>query len=533
SSLTVRFSGSWVTSTPYPVSSYTKLIYGGASIDDLRGWHALRAVQSKRQLLEVLDQFLENHFVTQYSKSSDYFTTYYSDGNLTAQLAGQLEFKENQRWRQALMNPQCTFYDLLRISAESPAMIIYLDTVNSKGNGSNIANENYARELQELFTFGVDNGYDQNDITIMSRAWTGWSVNIMAATNEFNPLATDLRTLNPGVAVSNLVGVWSFQYKPGNHNTNSKTIFPNKTVPARFGAPYAGRSYQLTLPSRTGTNGIADGYDVIAHLANQPFAQEYISVKLCRLLIHDDFVHGVYDYSDPNLSPEGQLIHQCMMAWENGNPKGQIRDVLNVIVNSDLFRSHEGSLQKVKTPLEYEISAIRALRAAYTNGTFTADLDSTSAGVGTPLSRMGTMLLFDRAEPNGYPEAGPAWISAGTLAERVRYVQALLIAPGQSGRGDSGNSTANPVALLKSKLPGASWNDAGAVADYFLGILFPGEGRANLDDYRTAAINFLNTSDDGVTPSLFSTLANASTTYDTRVRGMVSALMTSPRFQEQ
>src|SRR5690242_8864230 len=77
SSLTVRFSGSWVTSTPYPVSSYTKLIYGGASIDDLRGWHALRAVQSKRQLLEVLDQFLENHFVTQYSKSSDYFDTYY------------------------------------------------------------------------------------------------------------------------------------------------------------------------------------------------------------------------------------------------------------------------------------------------------------------------------------------------------------------------------------------------------------------------------------------------------------------------
>src|SRR2546422_7275615 len=46
--------------------------------------------------------------------------------------------------------------------------------------------ENYARELLELFTFGVDNGYDQNDITVMSRAWTGWSVNIMDRTNEFN-----------------------------------------------------------------------------------------------------------------------------------------------------------------------------------------------------------------------------------------------------------------------------------------------------------------------------------------------------------
>src|SRR5207249_9767380 len=62
---------------------------------------------------------------------------------------------------------------------------LYLDTVNSKGNGSNIANENYARELLELFTYGVDNGYDQNDITVMSRTWTGWSVNIVDYTNEF------------------------------------------------------------------------------------------------------------------------------------------------------------------------------------------------------------------------------------------------------------------------------------------------------------------------------------------------------------
>ena len=143
------------------------------------------------------------------------------------------------------------------------------------------------------------------------------------------------------------------------------------------------------------------------------------------------------------------------------------------------------------------------------------------------------MLLFDRAEPNGYPEAGPAWISAGTLAERVRFIQAYLLASGQSGRGDAGNSAANPVALLKLKLPSASWNNAGAVADYFLDILFPGEGKANLDVYRTAAMNFLNTADDGVTSSPFSGLVNTSVNYDTRVRGMVSALMTSPRFQEQ
>ena len=86
------------------------------------------------------------------------------------------------------------------------------------------------------------------------------------------------------------------------------------------------------------------------------------------------------------------------------------------------------------------------------------------------------------------------------------------------------------------KLPSASWRDAGAVADYFLDVLFPGEGKANLDVYRTAAINFLNTADNGTTASPFNALAVSSvagSTYDTRVRGMVSMLMTSPRFQEQ
>src|SRR5439155_20893929 len=97
---------------------------------------------------------------------------------------------------------------------------------------------------------------------------------------------------------------------------------------------------------------------------------------------------------------------------------------------------------------------------ADTNGTFTASLDSASGGIGTPLNRMGTMLLFDRAEPNGYPEAGPAWISAGTLPERVRFIQAYLLASGQSGRVDAGNNPANSVALLKLKLPSASWNNA-------------------------------------------------------------------------
>jgi uncharacterized protein (DUF1800 family) len=517
----------------------SRLAAGNGSLSKLCAWHLLHAVQSKKQLLEVLLQFCENHFVTQESKSRDYMGRYYDNPEDDAH-ASNLEYREVNRWRQALLNPQCTFYDLLKISAESPAMIIYLDTVDSRGNGKNVANENYARELLELFTFGVDNGYDQNDITVESTAWTGWTLRLMAKGNELNPFATNSFVLRLGGTNQpagkpptpvNAIGTWGFYYDATRHNTNSKTIFPGKTVPARFGAPYANRNYELVLPARNGTNSIQDGYTVLAHVADQPFTQEFISVKLCRLFVHDDFVHGTYDYTDPNLSPEGQLVRDCMRAWEGSEPKGQIRKVLDVIFHSALFRGQDGSMQKVKTPLEYTVSAVRAFRSVATDGTSTADTDGYS--LRAPMSRMGNMRLFDRDTPDGFPEVAAPWISAGTLTERLRFVQALMYPVGTGRPTDAGRTVSDPVKLLKVKLPQSSWKDASAVASYFLRTLFPGEGKANLDQYRAQAMSYLNTADDGVASSPFTALVDTSSTYDLRVRGMVAMLMTFQRFQEQ
>lgn len=541
--LTVRLSGSSLSSTPdrTPAGLYRRLSDGQAAIGDYRAWFCQHAVNSPRQLFEVLSQFWENHFVTQYAKSRDYLQGRGYDSTRAGVLATEWEFREMTKWRNAMLNPQGTFYDLLKISAESPAMIVYLDTVNSRGNGNNIANENYARELLELFTFGVDNGYDQNDIVLLSRAWTGWSVELVDAPNMDNPFAPASVTYNPNTnstSKANTVGAWTFNFKSGNHGTNRGALFAGRTVPARFGPPWAGRNYQLTLPARTGISGIQDGYDVLAHLADQPFTQEYISIKLCRLFVHDDFPnpsttpghpeYDFYDYTNPNLSPEAALVHQCMLAWESGSPKGNLRAVLNTIFNSELFRSHTAAAQKVKTPLEFVASSVRALRSVNADGTATATTDGYSFA--TPLDRMGAMALFDRGDPDGYPEAGAPWISAGTLVERIRYAQALC----NSGTGDdAGNHVCDPVALLKKKMPAGSWNNAGAVAEYFLGILYPGEGQANLALYRQAAMDFLNTADNGTTVSPFSSLSNTSTTYDTRLRGMVAMLMAFQRFQEQ
>src|SRR5262249_48639548 len=152
-----------------------------------------------------------------------FFDPYYNDSTYQDALATQFEYLENERWRDALLNPACTWYDLLKISAESPAMIIYLDTYSSKGNGSNIANENYARELLELFNMGVDNGYDQTDITTQSRIWTGWNIEKVDFTNAYNPFASITTNVVPGTPdptngyKSNLFGVWALNYKAASH----------------------------------------------------------------------------------------------------------------------------------------------------------------------------------------------------------------------------------------------------------------------------------------------------------------------------
>jgi uncharacterized protein (DUF1800 family) len=465
-----------------------------------------------------------------------------------------------------MMQANGTFLDLLTISAESVAMIIYLDTVTSRGNPPNIPNENYSRELLELFTMGVDNGYDQSDITNMAPAWTGWTMDIVLPGNASNPFAprSNVR-LNPAGpnAVTNLVGVWALNFKANQHASGAKVIFGGKTVPARFGPAYTTRlyganaipgRYDLVIPARTGTNGFADGHDIVRHLANLPFTQEYISVKLCRLLVHDDFRHG-YDFTDGSASPEEDLVRACMLAWENSNPKGQLRPVLATIFNSALFRSHGGNAHKVKTPLEYSVSAVRSIRQSINgtglHGTWTATTDglgiTSSQGAGqragndSALMRMGGMSLFNREEPDGYPESGGGWASAGALAERVRFINSLMKAVGQTGKNDANNFLANnitdPVRLLQLRLPVlANQKDAGKVADLFLGLLFPGEGRASLAEYKRVAMNFLSSDDLGTGSSPFSNLnpSNvAGNIYDTRVRGMVALLMSLQRFHEQ
>ncbi len=552
--LTIRLSGSGISSTHdlsgaqnNPAPLFGKLKAGQATLADLRAWHVLRAVQSPRQLHEVLRQFLENHFVTEFTKTRDYFDGRGYDSPDPERLAVRTEFVENQRWREALLKPSVTFHDLLKISAESPAMILYLDTVTSRGDGTYVANENYARELCELFCFGVDNGYDQQDIVQISRVWTGWRIELLDAANEFNPLSSrSTNYVNPALTGSalnsntNVVGVWGFKYRMDRHNNAAKHLFyewdasgtrlGGKKVPDRFGPPWAGRDYSLTLPARSGNAGMQDGYDTLRHMADQPFTQEFLCVKLCRLLVHDGFMHG-YDFTDAETSPEEELIHQCMTVWETSTPKGQLRPILETILRSDVFRGNGGSLQKVKTPLEFAVSTVRALRVGLPDGSFSAETDG--YGLYNFMNRAGRMRLFDRVEPDGYPEDAGGWVSAGTLAERLRFVTSALMPAGMVGKDDAGvNTRVDVLGVLQERLGADGLRDSGRVADSLLQMLFPAEGRANLETYRKVAVGFLETTDSG-TASPLSSLTVGSTAHDQRIRGAAALLMSTQRFQEQ
>ena len=239
--------------------------------------------------------------------------------------------------------------------------------------------------------------------------------------------------------------------------------------------------------------------------------------------MNENFRHGIYDYTAGEISPEVALIRDCMVAWEKpaaDGRKGNLRNVVRTILGSTLFRDHAASRQKVKTPFEYTVSVARAIRTAGAAGAAPSDVPAKD--LLDAMDRMG-FELYRREEPDGWSEFGGDWINTSALVERMRFSQRVLTA---------GNGWSNPVDLLQSHLPADQWSDAGAVAGFFCDLLFPGEGSANLDLDRQAAIEFLNTDENGEVSPL-SKFSAASFSYGVRVRGVVAMLMGFPRFQEQ
>lgn len=141
----------------------------GEMINELVLAKFLRATHSERQLLEVMVSFWNDHFNVDMNDTSVVF------------------LKPTEEREVIRAKALGRFSDLLVASASSPAMLVYLDNARSRADGDNTPNENYARELLELHTVGVDGGYDEDDVIEVAHIFSGWTVSRQTATMRFEP----------------------------------------------------------------------------------------------------------------------------------------------------------------------------------------------------------------------------------------------------------------------------------------------------------------------------------------------------------
>lgn len=241
----------------------------------------LRAVYSRWQLREVMADFWNDHFnVSQTKGDSAFLRTPYDAETIHANALGR-------------------FRDLLGASARSPAMLYYLDSArNRKG----IPNENYARELMELHTLGVDGGYTQRDVYEVARCFTGWAVK-----DHF----------------------WRgrAEFRPGNHDSDDKIVLGT------------------TIRGRPGPSGAREGDEVLDLLARHRATAHFVARKLCRRFLADD--------------PPETAVRPVAEAFRTSD--GQIGACLRALAATPEFRA--GHERKLKRPFDFVASALRALNA--------------------------------------------------------------------------------------------------------------------------------------------------------------------------
>ena len=349
-------------------------------VTELQQAKLLRAAYSERQLDEVMTDFWFNHFNIFINKGPDrYLTTAYERDVIRPHALGK-------------------FKDLLFATAKSPAMLWYLDNWDSVGPNSDFAqnggrrpvrrvaqgpfgrrrpwwqtgqqrprptqqqqqakqkapkglNENYARELMELHTLGVDGGYTQHDVTEVAKVFTGWTIK---------------EPRRGG----------SYEFDERRHEPGPKFV----------------------LGKNIKENGEKEGQQVLEMLARNPHTAQFISKKLAMRFVSDD--------------PPKALVDSMANTFLKSD--GDIREVLRTMFKSPDFWSQETYRAKVKTPLEFIVSSIRATNA---------DIKNPLPLIQT-LNKMG-MPLYLQQPPTGYSMKADAWVNSAALLNRMNFALGL------------------------------------------------------------------------------------------------------------
>jgi uncharacterized protein (DUF1800 family) len=324
----------------------------------------LRALYSPNQLQEQMTWFWFDHFnVHQYKANVRALVADYEDRAIRTRALGK-------------------FRDLLRAVAYHPAMLIYLDNAQ---NAAGRINENFARELMELHTMGVDGGYSQRDVQELARILTGVGVNMNRGTPG---VRKELRPL--------YVRDGLFEFNPNRHDFGDKQF----------------------LGERVRGRGLQEVDAALDRLARAPATAHFISRKL-----------AVYFVSD---NPPPALVGR--MAQEFMRSDGDIAATLKTLFDSTEFAASLGT--KFKDPVHYVVSAVRL---AYDD----RPILNAAPMIGW-LNRMAEP-LYGRQTPDGYPLTSAAWTSPGQMATRFEIAKAIGTGSAGLFRTDSPNAVDAPA----------------------------------------------------------------------------------------
>lgn len=315
--------------------------------EEIPMWQMAYSAYSQRQLLEVMTFFWNNHFWSNHTEAADV------DVGDIAEIRG---FRRHAFGR---------FRDLLGESAKSVSMMAYLDNIFSDANG---INQNYARELFELHTVGVNGGYTTADINGAAQAFSGWNIR---------------RTSADGVKPVDYV----FEFNPQRHFVRQDRVisYLNLTFPQKATAVAA---------------DISEGEQILDRLAVHPATQEFICTKMVDLLVSD--------------SRPRSLIDKCKAAWETSG--GVIAQSLRAILLDPSYPQSVAYIRtKAKTPYEALTASIRNF------GVYpVAGKERDFYNRWRSIVRDAGMDMVEFGIPTGFKEAGSNWTNTASFIQKFR-----------------------------------------------------------------------------------------------------------------
>jgi len=316
----------------------------GINNGEIRRWWFTRMVNSNRQFEEKMTLFWHNHFATSSTKVQDFFM-----------------LNQNVLLRQRALD---RFDDLVLRASQDAAMLIWLDNIT---NVLGRPNENFGRELQELFTMGINDvvtgeqNYTEQDVKEVARAFTGWNY---------------LRR-QP----------FPFQLNASQHDNGSKSIYP--------GTPWA-------------QTGNLSGEDVITIICARPATARYLTWKLFNFFV----------YPLTGSAADKATIDKFAKVYLNNNHS--VKELVRAIFTSDEFFSERAFFSLVKQPAELVVGAIRMLGGTYNQGSNTRGSNTLAQ-----LSRNMGQDLFGPPDVAGW-EFNLGWVNTASMLERFNFANAYL-----------------------------------------------------------------------------------------------------------